>query len=262
MLSPMWVTHCSIPVRHSFCLSLLVYTMRVPLVAEPQVAFSMVHHVRAEGQKFVQTTNTTGYNQEHIFAFVTGLEIRHIGQLLVNLGSRWQDVPRDHLITGVGITPRLFVATVLSQCGSIASPNIVRTTRALQNCDKQLLIARSESSKYEVVFHRLSQTLIAMNRQVTGSRPMIDFLAETADALVHELTPFEQYIKVRLMEWEENPHRKDLQDALHQLDISKEQRRDSDKMFKVREGLRQDNASINALQQRIDINYGLVSYFN
>jgi len=91
---------------------------------------------------------------------------------------------------------------------------------------------------------------------------MIDFLAETADALVHELTPFEQYIKVRLMEWEENPHRKDLQDALHQLDISKEQRRDSDKMFKVREGLRQDNASINALQQRIDINYGLVSYFN
>jgi hypothetical protein len=67
------------------------------------MVFSMVHHIRAEGDEFVPTQHgkedNKGHgekdNKEHMFAFVEGLATHEIGQL-TNLIHRWQDVVKDH----------------------------------------------------------------------------------------------------------------------------------------------------------------------
>src|ERR1700722_12957867 len=67
------------------------------------MVFSMVHHIRAEGDEFVPTQHgkedNKGHgekdNKEHMFAFVEGLATYEIGQL-TDLIHRWQDVVKDH----------------------------------------------------------------------------------------------------------------------------------------------------------------------
>jgi len=85
------------------------------------VILSIVH-IRAEGKNFVRT----GGSRERIFGFIAGFESRHIGQLLTDRVTRWQDVPQDYLKTSTGMTPRLFVAALLSQYGSIVYEDIIR----------------------------------------------------------------------------------------------------------------------------------------
>jgi hypothetical protein len=83
-------------VGYSIYLSLIVYALRVPFIAAPKITFSMVYHVRAEGNEFIKTKNTDGDNREHMFAFVAGLTSQQIGFLLTDLIRRWQDVVDDH----------------------------------------------------------------------------------------------------------------------------------------------------------------------
>jgi hypothetical protein len=67
------------------------------------MAFSMVHHIRAEKNEFVATQHDKEDNREHgekdnkehMFAFVEGLATPEIGQL-ADLIDRWQDVVKDH----------------------------------------------------------------------------------------------------------------------------------------------------------------------
>ena len=77
-------------------LSLVVYALRVPFIADLKITFSMVYHARAEGNEFIKAKNTDGDNKEHMFAFVTGLTSQQIGLLLTDLIHRWQDVVHDH----------------------------------------------------------------------------------------------------------------------------------------------------------------------
>jgi len=77
----------------------------------------MVHHIRAEGEDFVSASagkTKEGHNQEHMFGFIYGLDGKQMQTLLTGLVSRWQDIANDHSKPSTGITPRLFVAALIS----------------------------------------------------------------------------------------------------------------------------------------------------
>jgi hypothetical protein len=99
----------------------------------------MVHHIRAEGPNFAETINTQGGNEEHMLAFISGLKSEHIRDLLTGLVFRWQDIASHHLSTSAGMTPRLFVAALLSQYGSIISGRIRDVYGKLKGCDINLM---------------------------------------------------------------------------------------------------------------------------
>jgi hypothetical protein len=71
-----------------------VYTLRVPFLACPPVAMSLVHHVRAGGKKFVPAREGN-FNQEHIFGFIAGFTSLDMGRILTELFTRWQDITGD-----------------------------------------------------------------------------------------------------------------------------------------------------------------------
>jgi hypothetical protein len=137
----------------------------------------MVHHIRAEQDKWIQTTDTSGNNQEHMFAFITRMKGQHIGQLLIDLINRWQDVAKDHLTTSAGMTPRLFAAAVLSQYGSIIVPSILKAVETLKKCDNYLELAieklqnQTQESHEDITKHisSMNQKLISMNIQLSGT---------------------------------------------------------------------------------------------
>jgi len=119
--------------------------MKVSLTAEPQVTFSMVYHVTTDGEVFLRPINTTRYYIEHIFAFVSGFTVQHINQLLIDQ----KDLFRQARLTSmIGITPKLFAAALLSQCGQISSPNMAHTARTLQMCNIKLLVGNSTAPKH------------------------------------------------------------------------------------------------------------------
>jgi hypothetical protein len=76
----------------------------------------MVHHIRAEEDKFISTKNTNTNNKEHMFALITGNTSREVGQLLDPM-SGWQDITTDQLETSSGMTPRLLTVVVIGQHG-------------------------------------------------------------------------------------------------------------------------------------------------
>jgi hypothetical protein len=247
-----------------FCLPRLVYTLRVPFSSKPTIILSIVHHIRAEGKNFV----STGGNKEHIFGFIAGFERKHLGQLLTDRVTRWQDIPQDHLKTSTGMTPRLFVAALLSQYGSIVYEDIIRAGRNLETYDSELnkvfpiltnMTQESSDDNTNDRIHRLSLNLIGMNLKLTGSRSTAHYLAESANVLVKDISTLEKYIEARLEEWTENPDRGDLKEALRQLDSFKETIRDNDKLVMVRKSMFQYKENIKSLQQHIDINVGTVS---
>ena len=235
------------------------------------MAFSMVYHIRAERDKWIQTTDTDGKNQEHMFAFVTGMKSQYIGQLLTDLINRWQDIAKDHLATSAGMTPRLFVAAVLSQCGTIIAPSIIGAVDMLRECDMDLrssiekLGDKTQESREAVTDHisSLNQNLIQMNIQLSGTRSTMHYLGQCADVLVNSIIPLETYVKSRLDDWgpkHSEAHTKALKASIDQLDISKEHQRDNDKLIMVRKSMLQYKTDIKSLQQHIDINVGMVRH--
>lgn len=244
-----------------------MYTLKVPFLSDLIVTFSMVHHIRAEGSDFARASHTKGGNQEHMLAFISGLESRHIKDLLTGLVYRWQDIAHDHLKTSVGMTPRLFVAALLSQYGSITSVRIRDAYIKLQNCDRKLKdeiplleVQDSESSPASTAcIHDLSKRLVDMNIQLTGTRSVMHYLADSANVLVNNITPFEAYVKARLAEWNDNRDVKRLRRSLRKLDSCREQIRDNDKLIMVRKTMTQYKTDIKSLQQHIDINVGMVN---
>ena len=174
-----------------------------------------------------------------------------------------------------GLTPRLFAAAILSQYGSIISGIIKETAEALSDCDEDLgrEIEKLESGKPESpekttsYIRSLNRKLIAMNRQLTGTRSSMHYLAESADVLVSKITPFDQYVQARLKDWgnrcsedELRPDLGALEAAFHQLDSCKERIRDNDKLVMVRKSMQQHKTDIKSLQQHIDINVGMVCH--
>lgn len=232
----------------------------------------MVHHIRAEGDDFVRaerdvsvpTDKTTGDNREHMFAFIYGLDGLQIRNLLTGLVKRWQDIVGDHSDPSTGITPRLFVAALLSHYGSIISERIHNVYVNVKICDSDLQTAM-ETLKKELPepcrdqttqIRKINENLISMNRQLTGTRSTMHYLADSADVLVNNITPFETYVKARLDEW---PNSKKLKKALRKMDSCREQIRDHDKLVMVRKNMLQHRTDIESLQQHININVGMVS---
>jgi hypothetical protein len=257
----------------------------------------MVHHVRAEGEEFVPASadKTKGQNQEHMFAFIYGLNGEQIQTLLTGLVSRWQDIVDDHSKPSTGITPRLFVAALISQYGSVISRkirNVYKNLRicdddlqkAIQNLEKEKEKEPDPSSARTRQIRGINQNLIGMNIELTGTKSTMHYLAESADVMVKYITPFEQYVEARLNEWHKTSERsrlkKEVTDpkepdhlkrkrtttfntkllgALQELDSCSEKIRDHDKLVMVRKNMLQYKTDIESLQQHININVGMVS---
>jgi len=233
----------------------------------------MVHHIRAEGDVFVPakrdisvpTDKKAGDNKEHMFAFIYGLDGSEIWKLLTGLVKRWQDIVGDHADPSTGITPRLFVAALLSHYGSIISKRIRDAYVNVNICDSDLQTAMDilEEELPEpchdqtIQIRKINKSLIDMNVKLTGTRSTMHYLAASADVLVNNITPFEMYVKTRLAEW---PNSKKLIKALRKLDSYREKIRDHDKLVMVRKDMLQHKTDIEALQQHININVGMVSY--
>jgi hypothetical protein len=257
----------------------------------------MVHHIRAEGEDFVSASADTtkeDHNQEHMFGFIYGLNGTEVQTLLTGLVSRWQDIAGDHSKPSTGITPRLFVAALISQYGSIISGRIRNVYKNLRICDKHLQRAiqnlekekePNPSSDQTSQIRSINQNLIDMNIELTGTKSTMHYLAESADVMVKYITPFEQYVEARLNEWHKTSERARLKKettdskepdldlrrkrtktfnnkllgALQELDCCSEKIRDHDKLVMVRKNMLQYKTDIESLQQHININVGMVS---
>ena len=165
------------------------------------------------------------------------------------------------------MTPRLFMATVLSQYGWVVAQEVIKSGRTLIDCDDRLQIALAKlrdakpgsSEDVTTEIGQMSESLINMNIKLTGTRSTMHYLAESAHTLISGVSTFEQYIKARLSEWQNNADSPDLKIALHQLDSCKESIRDNDKLELVRKTMGQYKIDIKSLQQHIDISIGLAS---
>ncbi|KAE9380152.1 hypothetical protein N431DRAFT_394683 [Stipitochalara longipes BDJ] len=245
---------------------LKLYTLRVPFLACQPVALSLVHHVRAEGKNFVPA-KPGSVNQEHIFGFIAGFSSLELGRILTDLFARWKDIAEDHLMKATaGMTPRLFMATVLSQYGWAVAQEVIKSGRTLVHCDKNLQAALTKlkdaepgsSDDVTAEIGRMNETLINMNIRLTGTRSTMHYLAESAHTLINGVSTFEQYIHARLSEWKDNDDAEPLKDALRELDSCKESIRDNDKLELVRKTMGQYKIDIKSLQQHIDISVGMV----
>jgi hypothetical protein len=203
-----------------------------------------------------------------MFAFVYGLDGEQMRNLLTDLVSRWQDIANDHSKPSTGITPRLFVAALLSHYGSIISERIRNVYHGIKICDSDLQRAIENLEKelpepcrdQTIHIRSINTNLISMNRQLTGTRSTMHYIADSADVLVNNITPFESYVNARLAEWEEDPDSKKLKKALRKLDSCSEQIRDHDKLVMLRKNMLQYKTDIESLQQHININVGMVSH--
>src|SRR5579871_1243840 len=242
----------------------------------------MVHHIRAEGQDFAPASGDkteADYNQEHMFGFIYGLDGKQMQTLLTGLVSRWQDITNDHSKPSTGITPRLFVAALISQYGSIISERIRNVYKNLKICDDDLKKAIQNlekekepdpSSHQTSQIRGINQNLIGMNIELTGTKSTMHYLAESANVMVKYITPFEQYVEARLNEWhtaskrtrlkkevtdpDPNLERKrtttfnnKLLGALQDLDSCSEKIRDHDKLVMVRKTMLQYKTDIESL---------------
>ncbi len=166
------------------------------------------------------------------------------------------------------MTPRLFMATVLSQYGWIVAQEVFKSARTLVSCDKQLQAALvklrvaepGSSDDVTAEIGQMNETLINMNINLTGTRSTMHYLAESAHTLINGVSTFEHYIQARLSEWTENTESEDLKKALHGLDSCKESIRDNDKLELVRKTMGQYMVDIKSLQQHIDISVGMASH--
>lgn len=244
--------------------------MRVPFLAAKPVTLSLVHHIRAEGHTFVSKKSDSN-NQEHIFTFVAGFSSKDIGRLLTDLFTRWQDLPYDHLKSSTGMTPKLFMAAIISQYGHIVSQDIMAAGQKLVRCDESLRISvdrlkktklgSTEDDNVTEEIQKMNETLITMTRGLTGTRSTMHYLADSADLLVNRISAFPDYISKRLSEWEEHPDPKclkKLKRTMRRLDSCREAMRDKDKLELVRKNMQQYKFDIKALQQHIDINVAMV----
>lgn len=164
------------------------------------------------------------------------------------------------------MTPRLFMATVLSQYGWVVAQEVIKSGRTLARCDKKIQAALTKlkdaepgsSDDVTAEIGQMNETLIQMNINLTGTRSTMHYLAESAHTLVHGVSTFEQYITARLLEWKVNSNSGALADALHELDSCKESIRDNDKLELVRKTMGQYKVDVKSLQQHIDISVAMV----
>jgi hypothetical protein len=174
----------------------------------------------------------------------------------------------DLVKASAGMTPRLFMATVLSQYGWVVAQEVIKSGRTLVLCDQNIkaaleILKNTEPGSSDDVTTKIgeiNETLIKMNINLTGTRSTMHYLAESAHTLIDGVSTFEKYIQARLSEWKVNSDSTALMDALHELDSCKESIRDNDKLELVRKTMEQYKMDIKALQQHIDLSVGMASH--
>ncbi|KUJ12411.1 uncharacterized protein LY89DRAFT_207164 [Mollisia scopiformis] len=247
-----------------------VYTFKVPFIAKRPLVLSMVYHIRAEGNSFIAARNGPSTNREHMFCLIAGFKVSDMTQMITRILSRWQDISDDHSHSGAGLTPKLFLAIVISQYGFMNSKDVVKAGLSLkgkydiqlQACLKSLWglspdsIQRIHEDTKNI--RDLNKVLINMNSNLTGTRSIMHYLSATSEILIDRITAFETYVESRLNEWDENPCARDLVLGLRDMDSFKETLRDTDKLQIVRKSMQQYMVDIDALHEQIDINISMV----
>ncbi|KAL2071492.1 hypothetical protein VTL71DRAFT_12727 [Oculimacula yallundae] len=104
----------------------------------------------------------------------------------------------------------------------------------------------------------LNDDLILTTRILTGTRPTMHYLGESADLLVTWTSDFNVYIKKLLLGWKGARQKKMVDDWIRSLDTSRESYRDKDKLETIRKNMQQNLVDIKAIQQHVDINVGIV----
>jgi hypothetical protein len=209
-----------------------------------------------------------------------------IKAIFIVLIPRWQDISLNHSLPNGGITPRLFIAALLSQYGSTISHNVESTTSMLSGFDTSLSSVldaiyegKSEEEISKLVKEILpssSKIVVRITQKLRGVKFTMHYLAESAQVLVKDITPFHEYIRARLddwmapealrqktalsSQWVKNPNSGKLEHGLKQLDIAKEHLRDQDMLIMVRNNMFQYKQHIKGLQQHINLNIGMVQY--
>lgn len=133
-------------------MTVAIHTMQVPYLDKSNVIVTLVHHVTISKEQ-----NGFGESKEEIFAFVIGLEGIRIGmdKLLEGLRHYWENPLGDH--QEVGLTPRLFIATILKLYGfQEAQTSISSAYGDLQTVDYEL--PEAEKQLYLEVRSRLKVT--------------------------------------------------------------------------------------------------------
>ncbi|KAG4441127.1 hypothetical protein IFR05_003417 [Cadophora sp. M221] len=244
---------------------LKLYTLRVPVLASPLI-LSMVYHVRVDSTGFQGSNSAETGEKEQMFAFVAGLSSHDIEDLLTGVLNRWCDIRQDHTVDTVGITPKLFLATILSHYGTMTSRSIIQASFKLEDFDKTLERALEDQKTPKAIsdsenLKKMNRALIDMTRVLTGTRSTMHYLAESADLLVNWNSDFNEYLTRRLEDWK-GPGQKALADNLvaasQSLDSYREKFRDKDKLEMIRKSMQQYVVDIKAIQQHVDINAGMV----
>jgi hypothetical protein len=236
----------------------VVHAFKVPCISTEKITFSMVYHIRSDGDCFVATENSKTNNKEHMFAFIEGITSEQIGHLLLGQLNHWQDDVTDCLDRSSGITPGLLTAAVLAYHGYVVAREITGLFTELQKFDDTLSKTIDElendtngsGDAATIKIQVLNKRLIEINRKLTGTRSIMHFLAESADLLVNGIIPFDDYVTGRFQT---------LEKSFHELDSYKERIRDHDKLMMVSKSMFQYKTDIESLQQHININVGMVS---
>jgi hypothetical protein len=241
--------------------------MRVPLMADRTVAVSIVHHIRVEGGKLISANGTQGENKEQIFGFVAGFDSIDIGILFANLISQWQDSVSDHLKTCSGMTPKLFMAAIISQYHSVVRYGIISTGQSLKalDSDLQTIVNIQKSDRpgsYKLrraAIHGINESLITLSKRVNGWGPELHYLANSNDALVASASRFKEFMEACVKRWNGCDDRQDLLKELQQLDSTHELARDKNQLEVLAKSIDQCQEEAQSVLEHINIDFGIVS---
>jgi len=211
--------------------------------------------------------------RESMVAFIAGLTSSQISECLTSLTAQWQDsedTDRRNRKTSAGLTPRLLVAGILSQCGTLVSPT--NTGRMLKDIDGQLqkcidsLPSGASNSSDDTTdqIRSLNQVLVNRIRNLVDTRSPIHCLADIAQRLFSNAVSFVDSIRDRLDENGQLNYRdvETLKEDLYSLDSFLNTGRDNSKLEAVKNAMLHYQVEVDSLQEHIKINIEMVSFSN
>ena len=235
--------------------------MRVPSTAT--VVVSIIHHIRVEGGNLVPVSGIQGENKEQILGFVAGFDSIDIGMLFTNLWFQWQTSVRDNLETRAGMTPKLFMAAIISQCRFVVGYSITGTSQSLKDIDLDLKCLKVDTpGKYKetkAAIQRINDQLIEVSQIIIGRGSELHYLANSNDALTGSASRFQEFIAACVQRWDGCCDQQDLLKQFQQLDSIHESARDRNQLELVSKSINQCQEEAQIMLKHININFGIVS---
>jgi hypothetical protein len=144
--------------------------MHVPILAERNVAITIIHHIHISDDPNDEKSKNFDYNHKHIFAVLRNLESKNIDRLLFILQIYQNESPKS-----VGIILKLIIASLLQLYGFPVAKNIIENFTSLIAADKELITADAELQNTSFPdrvkkCRKLNERLVNLNNTLTGIR--------------------------------------------------------------------------------------------